>query len=176
MAKDGAIVCTCTGGKSMVPYQGRTAIRVARVVLALSCLAWYPFTAGAGISSSLVFLIAYAIFAVGTLFETRFDSAPRAIVALVIDFAFFTWSRSGCCRSTGLRRWLTGSCWFRPPLLHEFVTVLVVAGLAMLLIVLLTAPGGGLIWADWAAAGMAVAFSFTNAISNGACRTPCATT
>jgi len=142
----------------MVPYQGRTAIRVARVVLALSCLAWYPFTPSAGISSSLVFLIAYAIFAVGTLFETRFDSAPRAIVALVIDFAFFMVSK-----------WLLPIDWasalayafllVSAALLHEFVTVLVVAGLAMLLIVLLTAPGGGLIWADWAAAGMAVAFS-----------------
>ena len=29
----------------MIPYQGRAAIRVARVVLAFSCLAWYPFTA-----------------------------------------------------------------------------------------------------------------------------------
>ncbi len=142
----------------MVPYQGRTAIRVTRVVLALSCLAWYPFTPGAGISSSLVFLIAYAIFAVGTLFETRFDSAPRAIVALVIDFAFFMVSK-----------WLLPIDWasalaygfllVSAAMLHEFVTVLVVAGLAMLLIVLLTAPGGGLIWADWAAAGMAVAFS-----------------
>ena len=28
----------------MVPYQGRSAIRVARVVLALTCLAWFPFT------------------------------------------------------------------------------------------------------------------------------------
>jgi len=142
----------------MVPYQGRTAIRVTRVVLALSCLAWYPFTPGAGISSSLVFLIAYAIFAVGTLFETRFDSAPRAIVALVIDFAFFMVSK-----------WLLPIDWasalaygfllVSAAMLHEFVTVLVVAGLAMLLIVLLTAPGGGLIWADWAAAGMAVAFA-----------------
>src|SRR5258706_3894569 len=130
----------------MVPYQGRTTIRVARVVLALSCLGWYPFPPGAGISSSLVFLIAYAIFALGTLFETRFDSAPRAIVALVIDFAFFMVSK-----------WLLPIDWasalayafllVSAALLHEFVTVLVVAGLAMLLIVLLTAPGGGLIWA-----------------------------
>jgi signal transduction histidine kinase len=142
----------------MVPYQGRTAIRVARVVLALTCLAWYPFTLGAHISSALVFLIAYAIFAVGTLFETRFDSPPRAIVALVIDFAFFTVSK-----------WLLPIDWasalaygfllVSTAMLHEFVTLLATAGAAMLLIILLTAPGGGLIWADWGAAGMAVAFS-----------------
>ena len=62
----------------MIPYQGRAAIRVARVVLAFSCLAWYPFTGGR-ISSSLVFLIAYAIFAVSALFETKFDAPPRAV-------------------------------------------------------------------------------------------------
>ena len=73
----------------MIPYQGRAAIRVARVVLAFTCLAWYPFTGGR-ISSSLVFLIAYAIFSVSALFETKFDAPPRAVVALVIDFAFFT--------------------------------------------------------------------------------------
>jgi len=141
----------------MVPYQGRSAIRVARVVLALTCLAWFPFTGGR-ISSSLVFLIAYAIFAVGTLFETRFDSTPRALVALVIDFTFFAFSK-----------WLLPVDWASAlaygfllvsvATLHEFVTVLIVAAAAMVLIVLLTAPGGGLIWADWAAAAMAVAFS-----------------
>ena len=142
----------------MVPYQGRSAIRVARVVLALTCLAWFPFTPGARISSSLVFLIAYAIFAVGTLFETRFDSAPRAVVALVIDFAFFAFCK-----------WLLPVDWasalaygfllVSAATLHEFFAVLVVAVGAMILIMLLTAPGGGLVWADWAAAAMAVAFS-----------------
>jgi signal transduction histidine kinase len=141
----------------MVPYQGRSAIRVARVVLAFTCLAWYPFTGGR-VSSSLAFLIAYAIFAVGALFETRFDSAPRAVVALVIDFAFFAFAK-----------WLLPIDWasalaygfllVSAATLHEFVTVLVVAAAAMILIVLLTAPGGGLIWADWAAAAMAVIFS-----------------
>ena len=76
----------------MIPYQGRAAIRVARVVLAFTCLAWYPFT-GSSITSSLVFLIAYAIFSVGALFETKFDAPPRAVVALVIDFAFFTFCK-----------------------------------------------------------------------------------
>ena len=118
----------------MVPYQGRTAIRVARVVLALTCLAWFPFTGGR-ISSSLVFLIAYAIFAVGTLFETRFDSTPRALVALVIDFTFFAFSK-----------WLLPVDWasalaygfllISVATLHEFVTVLIVAAGAMVLIVL----------------------------------------
>lgn len=141
----------------MVPYQARSALRLARVVLALTCLAWYPFTGGR-ISSSLVFLIAYAIFAVGALFETRFDSAPRAVVALVIDFAFFTFTK-----------WLLPIDWasalaygfllVSAAVLQEFAAVLVVAAAAMILIVLLTAPGGGWVWADFVAAVMAVAFS-----------------
>jgi signal transduction histidine kinase len=142
----------------MIPYQGRAAIRVARAILAFSCLAWYPFTAGARISSSLAFLIAYAIFSAGALFETKFDTAPRAIVALVIDFAFFSFCK-----------WLLPVDWasalaygfllVSAAVLHELVTVIVVAVCAMILIVLLTATGGGLVWSDWAAAGMAVVFS-----------------
>ena len=142
----------------MIPYQGRAAIRVARVVLAFSCLAWYPFTAGARVSSSLVFLIAYAIFSVGALFETKFDAPPRTVVALVIDFAFFTFCK-----------WLLPVDWasalaygfllVSAVVLHGFAAVLAVAAGAVILIVLLTAPGAGLVWTDWAAAAMAVVFS-----------------
>src|ERR1700690_2380297 len=119
----------------MVPYQGRFAIRAARVVLALTCLAWYPFTAGAHVSSSLAFLIAYAIFALGTLFESKFDAAPRSVVALVIDFAFFSFCK-----------WLLPVDWasalaygfllVSAATLHELITVVLVAGAAMLLIML----------------------------------------
>jgi signal transduction histidine kinase len=142
----------------MVPYRGRFALRVARVVLALACLAWYPFTSGAHVSSALVFLIAYAIFAVGTLFETRFDSAPRAVVALVIDFTFFAFCK-----------WLLPIDWASAlafgyvlvsvALLHTLTRVLIVSAGAMLFIALLTPLGGGLIWADLGAAAMAIALA-----------------
>ena len=141
----------------MIPYQGRAAIRVARVALAFTCLAWYPFT-GARISSSLVFLIAYAIFSVSALFETKFDAPPRAIVALVIDFAFFTFCK-----------WLLPVDWasalaygfllVSAAVLQPFAIVLSVAAGALILMMLLMAPGSGLVWADWSAAAMAVAFS-----------------
>src|ERR1019366_1556087 len=156
-AKDAAIASTSTGGNIMIPYQGLFAIRVTRVVLAFSCLAWYPFT-GARISSSLAFLIAYAIFSVGALFEAKFDAPPLAVVALVIDFAFFTFCK-----------WLLPVDWasalaygfllVSAAVLQPFAIVLAVAGSAMILMVLLTAPGAGLVWADWAAAAMTVAFS-----------------
>ena len=156
--KAAAIASTSTGGNVMIPYQGRAAIRVARVVLALTCLAWYPFTAGARVSSSLVFLIAYAIFSVGALFERKFDVAPRAVVALVIDFAFFTF-----CKWLLPAEWASalvyGFLLVSTVVLHGFATVLAVAAGAMMLIVLLTAPGEGLVWSDWSAAAMAIAFS-----------------
>jgi signal transduction histidine kinase len=142
----------------MIPYQGRAAIRVARVVLAFSCLAWYPFTAGARVSSTLVFLIAYATFSVGVLFPAKFDTAPRAVVALAIDFAFFAF-----CKWLLPVEWASalayGFLLVSAAVLQQFATVLVVAAAAMILIVLLTAQGTGLIWADWSAGAMAVAFS-----------------
>jgi signal transduction histidine kinase len=141
----------------MVPYVGRYALRVARVALALACLAWYPFTPNATISSSLVFLIAYAIFAVGTLFETKFDSAPRAIVALVIDGAYFAFCK-----------WLVPYDWASAlafgyvitsaATLHPPIRVVVVAAASIGLITILT-PGGGLVWMALATAGIAIAYS-----------------
>jgi signal transduction histidine kinase len=142
----------------MVPFLGRYALRIARAILALACLAWYPFTPQAGISSSLVFLIAYAIFAVGTLFETRFDSLPRAVIALVIDAAFFA-----------VCKWLVPFDWASAlaygylltsaALLHPPWRVAIVSGFSMLLIILLTAPGGGLIWVALSTVGVAIAYS-----------------
>jgi signal transduction histidine kinase len=141
----------------MVPFLGRYALRIARVILALACLAWYPFTPNAGITSSLVFLIAYAIFAVGTLFETRFDSLPRAVVALVIDAAFFA-----------VCKWLLPFDWASAlaygylltsaALLHPPVRVMIVSAAALFLQLLLAGWHGSL-WMAASTAGVAVAYS-----------------
>ena len=146
----------------MIPWAGRYGLRIARAALALACLAWYPFTPDAGISSSLVFLIAYAIFAVGTLFETRFDAPPRAVIALVIDgtyFAFCKWLVPFDWASALAYGYvLTSAAALHPP-----VRVIAVAVSAMTVVAALTGPGGGLIWMALAAAGMAVAFSLHKA-------------
>lgn len=138
----------------MVPYNIRFALRVARVVLAMACLAWYPFTGGR-ISASLLFLAAYAIFAVGTLFEAGFDSPLRATTALVVDVAFFAFSK-----------WFLPVGWapalaygyvlLSAVLLHTLVRTLIVAAAAMLLIVAMTIPGSGVVWADASTAAMAI--------------------
>ena len=134
------------------------ALRAARTVLALACLAWYPFLPGAHVTSSLVFLIAYAIFAVGALFETKFDSATRALIALVIDGAFFAFTK-----------WLAPVGWMSSlvygyllasaAILHSPLRVAIAAAAAMALVALLSPLGSGLIWMSAAAAGVAVAFS-----------------
>ena len=141
----------------MVPFLARYALRIARAILAFACLAWYPFTPNAGVSAPLVFLIAYAIFSVGTLFEARFDSLPRAIIALVIDGAFFA-----------VCQWLVPFDWASAlaygylltsaALLHPPWRVAIVAGAAMLLHLLL-AGLGGLFWVSVSTAGVAISYS-----------------
>ena len=146
----------------MVPYRGRVALRAARVVLACVCLAWYPFTTNAAVTSSLVFLIAYAIVSVGTLFESKFDAAPHAVVALVIDFAFFAF-----CQWLLPYDWASalayGYLLVSVTLLHSLGRVAMVTGASLILTALLTrllTPVGiSLLGANVAAAGVALTVS-----------------
>src|ERR1700680_1477081 len=141
----------------MVPYRGRLAVRAARVLVAFACLAWYPFTLG-HISSSLVFLIAYAIFAVGALYETKFDSATGPIIALVIDGAFFAFTKllapMGWTSSMVYGYLLASAAVLHPPL-----RVAITAAAAMALIALLSPLGTGLITMSTGVAGIAVVFA-----------------
>jgi len=143
----------------MVPYRARLALRVARVIVALLCLAWYPFLAGARVSWVLALLAAYASFAVGVLFEDRFDAALLAAIALVVDAAFF-----------GFWIWLAPSGWISSlvcaflftsaVLLHDAPRVALTAVVALVLVLLLTPAGlGGLALAVLAAGALAVSFA-----------------
>jgi signal transduction histidine kinase len=142
----------------MVPYKGRLAVRVARVALALGCLAWYPFRPGAHITSALVFLIAYAIFSVGSLFEFKYELSNHAIIPLVIDVAFFAfikWLAPVGWMSSMAYAYLLASV----VVLHPLWRIVIAAACALTLIVLLSPLGNGLIWMSAAAAGIAVAFA-----------------
>jgi signal transduction histidine kinase len=78
----------------MVPYRGRLAFRVARLILALACGSWYAYVAGLGQNWVTAVLAAYAVYAVGALFEVRYDSPLRSATAMVADatyFAVWTW-------------------------------------------------------------------------------------
>ena len=113
--------------------------------------------AGSRISTSLAFLIAYAIFAAGTLYETRFDSQPRALICLGIDGAFFAY----CL-------WLVPLEWApaltfayllaTAAMLHPYARVIGVAAGAVLLIGLHSGLGSFL-WVSIGAGILAVSFA-----------------
>jgi signal transduction histidine kinase len=157
MAKAAVIVCTFTGA-DMVPYNVRLALRVTRVVLALGCLAWYPFTGGR-ISAALVFLVVYAVWTVATLFAARFDAPSGATAALAGDFLFFAFCN-----------WFLPAGWapalaygyllLSAVMLHALARAVSVAAAAMLFILALAIPGGGAVWANLSAAVVAVSLAF----------------
>src|SRR5258707_11815145 len=100
MAKAAATVCTSTGA-NMIPYRGRLALRIARMALAIACLAWYLRGLGLssgqspGLSLALSFtwvtavLAAYAVYSIGALLEIKFDTPIRAAIGASADAAFF---------------------------------------------------------------------------------------
>jgi signal transduction histidine kinase len=84
----------------MVPYRGRLALRIARAILAISCLVWYARVADERFTSVLAILAAYVVYSAGALFELRFDSPVRAGIALIADTTFF-----------GFWSWVVASGW-----------------------------------------------------------------
>ncbi|MEQ1946446.1 MAG: sensor histidine kinase [Bryobacteraceae bacterium] len=143
----------------MVPIQARQALRIGRVALAMACLAWYPFTNSAGITSTLAFLIAYAIFAVGTLFETRFDSEPRAIITLVIDAAFFAFCK-WLLPADGANSLAFGYLMIEAAILHTPSRVAIVAGASLGLYILSIFQGAPVPWLAFIVALICIAYSF----------------
>ena len=142
----------------MVPYRGRMALRVTRVALAFATLGAYPFLEGAHISSQLAFLVAYAVFATGTLYEIAVrQRSPSAIVPVAIDAAFFVY---------GL--WLLPLTWLpaltlayllaSAAMLHPYPRV-ILAGAGAALLIALSAGLGSFFWLALAAGGMATAFA-----------------
>jgi signal transduction histidine kinase len=73
----------------MVPYRGRFALRIARVVLSAACLIAYVRASGWRFTWIVALLAAYLVYAIGAIFEVRFDSIARTNVGLFIDTAFF---------------------------------------------------------------------------------------
>ena len=73
----------------MVPYRGRFALRIARMVLAAACLVSYVRSTGWRFTWIVALLAAYLVYAIGSMFEVRFDSTLRTNLGLVIDTAYF---------------------------------------------------------------------------------------
>ncbi len=133
------------------------ALRIARVALAFTTLGAYPFVAGARMSASLAFLVAYAIFATGTLYEIHSAPKPNALVALIIDWAFFAY-----CLMLLPLPWAPalalGYLLCSAAMLHPYLRVMIVGSLAVVLIGLGTG-GGSFFWLSVASAALATAFA-----------------
>src|SRR6185295_18885191 len=127
----------------MVPYRGRWALRIARTVVSLACLALYLATAGAPVPWALTLVIVYALYGLGALFEPKFESTWRSNLAMLADTAFFgvwlwiappgwaSWSSAVVC----------GYALASAFLLHDLRRVVVNAGVVALLALLLAPPG-----------------------------------
>ena len=81
-------------GADVVPYRGRLAVRLVRLLLALACLVSYAWVAAGRVTYVLAALAAYAAYSVAALLELRFDKPARFSIALIMDtifFGFWTW-------------------------------------------------------------------------------------
>lgn len=156
----------------MVPYRGRLALRIARIFLAASCLAWYSMRAEERFTSILAMLAAYLIYAVGVMFETHFDSTLRGRIALIIDTAFFGfWSwliAFGWTTAGPSAIWITsllcGYVLASAVILHDIVRTAVVAAVVLVL-AFLFAPHGEMpmMWTALACGSVAIALAFEKA-------------
>ena len=152
----------------MVPYRGRLALRIARIALAVACLAWYVRAADVRFSSMLAVLLAYLAYSIGAFFELRLDSPTRAQIALIADTVFF-----------GFWNWMVAAGWIGWPssgwmsallaayvmasaaVLHDQLRTITVAG-AITILAVLFAPHNDMpvVWSTLATGGIAIAFSY----------------
>jgi signal transduction histidine kinase len=152
----------------MVPYRGRLALRIARIVVALACLAWYTRVADERFTSILAVLAAYLAYAIGAMFELRFDSPFRAGIALIADttfFAFWNWVVASGWVGWPAAGWISASlCGYllaSAVILHD-VTRAALVGFVAAFITALFAPHGdySLVWVSIASGGVTIAISF----------------
>ena len=131
----------------MVPYRGRFALRVARMVLAAACLISYVRSTGLRFTWIVALLAAYLVYAIGSMFEVRYDSTLRTNLGLVIDtayFGFWTYLAPGGWIGSTPAGWMSaldGSYLFASVvLLQEVSRVVAVAIIALLDALLFTPP------------------------------------
>src|SRR5262245_31872086 len=72
----------------MVPYRGRLALRIARVVLALASSAWFIRHSGFEITWVMALMAAFSMYSVGALLQVKFDTPVRAAIGSSADAAF----------------------------------------------------------------------------------------
>lgn len=141
----------------MVPYHGRLALRIARLVLALACATAYIRTAGFEQNWVTALVAAYTVYSLGAVFAVRHETSIRAATAMVADatnFAIWTWQAPGDWQPALACGYLLGST----VLLHDQARA-AIAFAAALFISLILPPGrnGNLVWTVLASGGAAAA-------------------
>ena len=129
----------------MVPYRGRYALRIAR--LAAACFISYVRATGWRFTWVIALLAAYLVYAIGSMFEVRFDSTIRTNLGLVIDtayFGFWTYLAPGGWTGSTPAGWMSaldGSYLFASAvMLQEVSRVVMVATITLLDSLLFTPP------------------------------------
>jgi signal transduction histidine kinase len=141
----------------MVPYRGRLALRVARMILALASTAWFVQHSGFQVTWVMALMAAYSMYSAGALLEVKYDTPVRAAVGSSADAAFFA-----------LWCWLDPSSWpavlassnllVAAALLQDLV--LAVAAIVAALFLAIVVPLGGspsLVWTVLAVSSAAMA-------------------
>src|SRR5580700_5643501 len=151
----------------MVPYRGRFSLRIARMVLAAACLVSYVRSTGWHFTWIVALLIAYLVYAVGSMFEVRFDSTVRTNLGLVIDtayFGFWTYLAPGGWTGSTPAGWMSsldGAYLFASAaLLQELSRVVIVAAILLLDSLLFTPPEEmSLVWTVLGLSSASIALS-----------------
>jgi len=141
----------------MVPYHGRLALRIARVVLAVACAAAYVRTAGFEQNWVSALIAAYTMYSLGAVFAVRYETPVRSATAIIADatnFAIWTWQAPGDWQPALACGYLLGST----VLLHDLARAAITFAAALFIALILPpGPNGNLVWTVVAAGGAAAA-------------------
>jgi len=141
----------------MVPYHGRLALRIARLVIAVVSATAYVRTAGFGQNWVTALITAYAIYSLGAVFAIRYESPLRSATAIVADatnFAIWTWQAPGDWQPALACSYLLGST----VLLHDLARAGITFMAALFIALILPGgPSGSLVWTVVASGGAAAA-------------------
>ncbi|MGA3187514.1 MAG: sensor histidine kinase [Bryobacteraceae bacterium] len=152
----------------MVPYRGRFALRIARLVLSTACLSTYAHVTGWRLTWVIALLAAYLVYAIGAMFEVRFDSTWRTNIGMVVDTAFFgfwTYLAPGGWTGSTPAGWLsaldTSYLFVSVVLLQEASRVALVALVVLVDSLLFTPPEEmSLVWTALGMGSASIAISF----------------
>jgi signal transduction histidine kinase len=149
----------------MVPYRGRFALRIARLIVSLLCAAWYLRSAGLDANLITALLALHVIFSGVALIGMGFETPARAMFALPMDVAYYVlwvWIAPQDFEAPVACAYLLTST----TLLQDRLTACITAGGA-LLIALLVPPFGPLVWSVTGMAAISAAIAIYRSYLEG---------